>query len=285
MTDSWDDHFLKATENPELPPGGPKRSVGLWIVVALLIAAGGVAIYVVFGGRSTEPTNTVKASKPEAPQPVQPLGGDAAPITVPPLDQTDTLVRQLVRQLSSHPRVAAWLAADGLVRNFTVVVANIAEGRTPARHLRMLRPSSSFRVVERGNNLHADPRNYERYNDLADAVAAIDPKGAAGLYATFKPRIEEAYRELGSPDTPFDQTLERAIVLLLETPAVDGALRVEPKGIGYGFVDTRLEDLSGAQKQLLRMGPRNMGLIQAKLREVALALGIPPGRLPENLNR
>ena len=41
-----------------------------------------------------------------------------------------------------------------------------------------------------------------------------------------------------------------------------------------------LESLTNAQKQLLRMGPRNVKLIQAKLREVAVALGIPASRLP-----
>ena len=59
-------------------------------------------------------------------------------------------------------------------------------------------------------------------------------------------------------------------------------MRVEPmpEGIGYGFVDPQLESLSNPQKQLLRMGPRNIRLIQAKLRETALALGIPASRLP-----
>ena len=34
------------------------------------------------------------------------------------------------------------------------------------------------------------------------------------------------------------------------------------------------------QKQLLRMGPTNARRIQASLRRIALALGIPAGRLP-----
>ena len=59
----------------------------------------------------------------------------------------------------------------------------------------------------------------------------------------------------------------------------DVALR--PGGIGYAYVDPRLESLSAAQKQLLRMGPENVRTIQAKLREIALALGIPDSRLPQ----
>ena len=239
-------------------------------------------MFEIFFGRQTAAPVTTAPERVEASQPLQPLGGDAAPIVLPPLDQSDPLVRELVKTISSHPRLAAWLATDGLIRNFTVVVANVAEGKTPAAHLRVLRPSSSFQVVERGGDLYVDPRSYERYDGLAAAVASIEPAGAARLYGTLKPRIEEAYRDLGFPETSFDRTLERVIVLLLETPVLDAAvrMRVEPRGIGYAFADRDLEALRAAQKQLLRMGPRNVRIIQSSLREIALALGIPAERLP-----
>jgi hypothetical protein len=74
--------------------------------------------------------------------------------------------------------------------------------------------------------------------------------------------------------------LERAIVLLLKTPVREGTLAVEPRGIVYGFADAELEKLTAAQKQLLRMGPGNVRVVQRTLRDIALALGIPPERLP-----
>lgn len=281
MPDPWDHELLKTADEPP-EPSSPRHQAGLWIIAALLVVAAIVAAYVVFGGRSTpERTTTAEAPSPvEAQQPVQPLGGDAMLITVPPLDETDALVRRLVRELSSHPQVAAWLATEDRIRNFTVVVANIAEGKTPAALLRPLRPSSGFRVIERSDDLYLDPRTYERYAGLADAVASIDPAGGARLYATLKPRIEEAHRDLGYLDTPFDRMLERAIVLLLKTPVQEGPVRVEPRGIVYGFADADLEELTAAQKQLLRMGPRNARVVQRNLRDIALALGIPSERLP-----
>ena len=57
-------------------------------------------------------------------------------------------------------------------------------------------------------------------------------------------------------------------------------MRVEPRGAGYGFADPRLERLTAAQKQLLRMGPANARLVQGSLRTIALELGIPAERLP-----
>ena len=208
-----------------------------------------------------------------------PLGGKGDPITLPPLDQSDTLVRTLVQALTESPAVMSWLPTNGLIRNFTVVVSNIAEGPTPAKHVKVLRPAAPFRIISRDGSTFVDPRSYDRYTTIADAIASVSPAGAAKLYATLKPRIEDAQRDLGSADS-FDRTLERAIVVLLGTPAIDGSERLKPKGIGYGFVDPRLESLTPAQKQLLRMGPRNVRVIKTKLREIAVALGIPPAHLP-----
>jgi hypothetical protein len=135
--------------------------------------------------------------------------------------------------------------------------------------------------VARNNQLFIDPRSYQRYDAIADAVASIDPPGASRLYATLKPRIGEAYGQLGQPENAFDATLERAIVALLQTPVVDGPVRVESKGgTGYRYADPKLEGLTAAQRHLLRTGPRNVRMIQSALRQLAIALGIPPGRLP-----
>jgi len=270
------DYELEKTPD-DLPP--PRRSTGWWVLAAVLIAAAAVAAYFVFGHRPPAPAPVSERARPAQPAD-HPLGGDAAPIVLPPLNETDALVRELVKKISSHPRVAAWLATDDLIRSFTTAATNVAEGKTPARQLPMLRPSSGFRVLERGGDLVIDPRSYERYDALAAAAASMDAEGSARLYATLKPRIEEAARELGV--SPFDRTLERTIVLLLSTPVVDGPIRVEPRGIGYGFADPKLEALTGGQKQLLRMGPRNQRVVQTSLRAVALALGIPAERLPPN---
>jgi hypothetical protein len=50
--------------------------------------------------------------------------------------------------------------------------------------------------------------------------------------------------------------------------------------ITWRYEDPGLEDLSPAQKQLLRMGPANVRRVQRQLRALAQALGIPSNRLP-----
>ncbi len=284
MLNEWDDKDLLKT-TPEAAAPVPLRSPAhQWVPVAILVGAAAIAVYVAFGNWTGggRPTTAVASLPPAATEASRPLGGDAMSVVVPPLDESDALVGELLKKLSMHPRVTAWLATKGLVRNFTVVVTNIAEGMAPASLVPALRPPSRFNVIERGTALYIDPKSYERYTGLADAVASMDPAASARLYATLKPRIEEAYADLGNEEPRFDRTLERAIVLLLRTPVPNDPIALKPKGIGYGFADERLERLTAAQKQLLRTGPQNARAIQRSLREIAQALGIPPERLRAN---
>lgn len=280
--DPTDIDLQKTPPISRAPAAVSRQSPALWIAaVVVLVVAGAAAAYLLLAGRDTPDPGTTRdvALAGSAPTDAErPLGPDVEPIELPPLDESDALVRTLVQALSSHPRVAAWLATDHLIRNFTVVVDNIATGETPARHLGVFRPADPFEVTARETGPIVNPASYERYTPVAAAIDSIDPQGAARLYATLKPRIEEASRELGRTE-PFDRTLERAILVLLNTPAVDATARLVPEGGTYRYAEPSIEALSAAQKQFARMGPRNVRAVQAKLQAIALALGIQPERL------
>jgi hypothetical protein len=116
--DSWDEKLLKTTN--ELLPAAVPTGRGTWVLTVLLFAAI-VAVYVVLWGLPTPgKTSTGEPSKllpeMESLDRMQPLGGDAMSVTLTPLDESDTFVRDLVRRLSSHPSVVAWLATDNLIR-------------------------------------------------------------------------------------------------------------------------------------------------------------------------
>jgi DUF3014 family protein len=274
-------------EGEELPPptAVPVRSntgpVALVAVVVLALGLG--AIY--YASRQPSPRSPTPAVQPQpaaAPTvpPPAPLGGEPEATTIPPLDESDPVVRMLARMLSENPTFVAWLASDDLIRTFTLTVVKVAEGQSPATNLKMMRPRAGFSVRRRGQDTYLDDRSYQRYTPLANAVASIDPAGAARLYATLKPRIEDAYRELGY-NTPFDPTLERAMVSLLSTTVPDKPITLQPgKATEYLYVDPALERLTKAQKHLLRLGPRNARTVQGSLRNIASALGIPADRLP-----
>ena len=283
MAENLHDYELRQSPG-ELLPSPPQRPrvAKLLLVVVLLLAGTGAGVYY-FLKRTAPPAETA-TSTPKAAgagsDARAALGSDPMKVTLPPLEQSDEIVRRLVSALSSHPSVAAWLTTNGLVRNFTVVVSNIAEEDPPAVHVTRLRPAGRFQVLERNGAMTIDPRSYQRYTPLASAVASIDPEGSARLYATLKPLIEEAHRDLGYGKTSFDATLERAIVKLLSTPVLGEPVRVEPHGIGYRFEDPRIEALTPAQKHLLRFGPDNGQVVRQALRNLAVALGIPKERLP-----
>jgi hypothetical protein len=260
------------------PPKHSRRTTTISIVIALVlgIGAGAGVWYYAYRTSPSQPAATPTVARPAIAQPpvTRPLA--PAAVTLPPLPETDALMRELVGALSSHPTVAAWLATNGLISNFTVVTLNISEGKAPATHLRALAPRGRFLTGGSAGSLYLDPRSYERYNGYAEAVAALDATGTARLYLTVKPRILDAYRELGSPDGDFDPVLQRAIGELLKVPVVEGNIPLQRRVVSFAFADPRLESLSPVQRQFLRMGPRNVEAVQAKLREIAGLLNLHP---------
>src|SRR5438067_10945806 len=156
-----------------------------------------------------------------------------------------------------------------------VVGVNMAEQPCSLPHLLCLAPEASYQHVTRDGRLYLDPRSYARYDAAADVIASLDPRAAVDLYRQVQPLCEEAYRELGHPPGRFDDVVAKAIQTLLATPVVDGEIELRPKVVTYAFADRRLEALSPAQRHLLRMGPRNVRMIQGELHALAAALGVP----------
>jgi hypothetical protein len=265
----------------ETEPPPPHRRWPAFVALAALVILAGAGWYFWLrqGRQDTTPQATDTAVQPQTSTVrLPPEPGEN--IDLPPLDESDAIVRELVSRLSSHPRVAAWLTTDHLIRDFAAIVVNISQGQTPTPHLTHVMPGGAFQAQTEGSRIRIDPRSYSRYDGYAQAIAGLDAQGAARLYATLKPRIEEAYQALGAPDGSFDRTMEKAIIRLLETPIVEGDIPLSSTTVAYSFADPALEGLAPAQRQFLRMGPANMRAVRAKLVEIARFLGIPPESLP-----
>lgn len=255
----------------EAPAGGPSLLIPA-IAIAAIIGIGAAVLLWPKSGPAPNKAVAVSEHAVTVPPKLTAEPGDNIPL--PPLDETDPLVRQLVGQISSHPRVAAWLATNGLLRNFAAVVANISEGETPVVNLAKQRPREPFLVKPGASGTIIDPASYKRYDSYADAVAGLDARGTARLYATLKPRIAEAYKDLGYSDGDIDGALTRAIMVLVRAPEVNRDIAVTRTSVMWQFADPALESLPQAERQIIRMGPRNQKLIQDKLRELAPHLGI-----------
>jgi hypothetical protein len=200
-------------------------------------------------------------------------------VPLPPLDASDAFVRGIAQALSAHPELARWLAQSALVRTLTAVVDNVANGETPRPHLAFLAPTQRFRAARRpSRQIAPDPAGFAGYEPFADAVASIDAGAAATAYRTLAPLFEAAYVELGHPGGGFPKALERALQALVAVPVLREDVALVPHAIGFRYEDPALEALTPAQRQFLRIGPRNVRIVQAKLRELQAALA--PERAP-----
>ncbi|HEM47008.1 MAG TPA: DUF3014 domain-containing protein [Alphaproteobacteria bacterium] len=270
-----------------------RRTIRAVAVVVVLLVLAGAGWWLFFRGEEPprpmpSPPTPVERPEPEpAPVPApapEPRPEPAEPVAesdrLPPVDSSDSLVREEVGALSEEPELTDWLTTDEIVRRFVASVDNVAEGRTPRDQLVSMWPTTRFTVVGDPERPRISPLAYARYDRITDVFVSIDSRSAVRVYRELRPLIDEAYRDLGYPDRPFDEALEDAIAELLAAPVVVGDPYLEPRVISYAYEDPALEGLSDAQKQLLRMGPENAPRIQRKLREVARTLGIPESELP-----
>ena len=282
MPDDLDDFDLEPTRRPEDEPTvrpyrpEPPRKGGLLFPVTLaataVLAIGLLGVlYLVFRHPTPKASPTpVATALPPAPE-ASPTATPSPPL--PALDASDGFVREIAASLSTHPELARWLARASLIRTLTVVVLNIAEGETPRPHLEFLAPRQRFRAGRRpGRLIVPDPAGFAGYDVFGDAVASVDATAAANAYRTLAPLFEAAYVDLGHPEGGFPGALDRAIRALLAVPVLRDDVELVPHALGFRYADAKLETLTPAQKQFLRIGPRNVRLVQGKLRELAAAL-------------
>jgi Protein of unknown function (DUF3014) len=261
----------------DVPPPRPSR---IGPILSLALVAGLVAGFWVYRVRQTAPAEAPVPAPVASPKArTAPLAEGGPAVVLPPLDQFDPFLRDTLSSLTKAPVALAWLSTNHLAEQFVAIVQSTAEGQAPMRMLAALR-RGSFRVTTQGGRTVIDSASYARYDGIADAVTSLDPAASAKIYGVLKPRLEEAYASLGIADSSMDAALEGAIVKLLSTPVPDDPIEVQASGGVYAYASPALEQLSSAQKLLIRTGPANARKIQARLREIALALGIPASRLP-----
>lgn len=263
----------------------PKKIRGLAIAIFVVLAVTAALYYFVFMKKPAAPA----ASQEPPAEAVTPAGGEKTaaggsgePLAFPSvaLGESDAAVREFAAALSTNPEFAKWLLTKDLVRRFVVAVDNVANGLSPKPHIDFFSPSGPFRVVRTKEGVLVDEASYSRYDPVIGVVLSMDAVAAARLYRAVKPLLQAAYRDLGYPGVDFEDTLVRAMAELLGTPVSEGPVVLEKKILSYAMTDEKLEGLSPAQKQLLRMGPKGVRAVHGKIRELAAALGVPGSRLP-----
>lgn len=243
----------------------PPSPAPLVLVVLGMVAAAAGGLYW-FLGKAPPPQPPGAAAAPAPPEP----SAQSTGISVNPENQ-----QKLLEAVSPNPALRTLLSAPELAQRWAVAVENLANDVVPRKQLEPLAPAGPFAVVRKGDRAFIDPQSYRRYDRVGDVVASVNVDALVIVYAALRPALEAAYRALGYPDGSIDKAATRALHRIDIAPIRDEELAVvEGTGATWSFADPALERLGDVDKQILRMGPRNGRILQAKAREIAAALGM-----------
>jgi hypothetical protein len=264
------------------------RDKAIWWSAGIVIAAA-IAIGVYYRFYSPAPTppaehptvapQTAPPPAPAIQHPVPSAAEQQAPL--PPLDQSDPVVRDSLAGLLGKPAVAKFLVPHQLIRDFVVTVDNLPRKKVAAE-LRPLQPTPGETAVDtQGGSTTLSQQNYARYAPLMEVVSSTDPKALAAVYFRMYPLFQQAYENLGYPGKYFNDRLVQAIDSLLATPDVQGPITLVRPKVFYQFADPSLEALPAGQKLLIRMGPQNASVIKAKLQQFRAAITATPPQMSQ----
>lgn len=239
---------------------------GLWGVVGLLIAG---VVAGVFGARyflAPAPAPGLSSPTPAT---------ATAPSNLPALEDSDKLAREKAAGLSADLSFREWLESDSLIARLTAVINRAAHGQVPRDILAPFAPKEKFKVKTKDGKVVVDPAGYARYDKIAAFAGSVNALDAANVFTYLLPLFDAAQRGLGEPNTSAKEALFTAVRELLAAPVLEGdvPLKAGKKGIGWAYADEKLEALSPAQKQMIRLGPKNQRALQLQLRAIAEALG------------
>jgi hypothetical protein len=245
-------------------------------VATCVFAAGGAlaTLFVIAGGRVEAPSVVEERPVAARSQTTAPPGSDVQHAeNVNRQSLGDDALRYTVAKLSSHPELASWLMNDELTERFVRAVEAVAQGSSPRAGLDFLAPQGQFLVHDYKLDYAIAQGTYRRFDVVADVFTSLDVDGVVSTFWKVAPSIDRDFAHASWAGEGFEQQLEQAVAHLLEVDVPDGPIEVERRAIAYEFAEDDLQRLSEAQKQLLRMGPRNAKKIQEKLREIQNAFG------------
>lgn len=275
--------------NKATDPEDSFRDKAIWWSAGIVIA-GAIAIgvyYRYYSPAPAAPPAPHPAAAPQAAPPPEPAIQHPVPSAaeqqtpLPPLDQSDPVVRDSLIGLLGKPAVAKYVVPHQVIRDFVVTVDNLPRKKVAAE-LRPLQPTTGDTAVDQqGNSTMLSQQNYARYAALMDVVGSTDPKALAAVYFRLYPLFQQAYENLGYPGKYFNDRMVQAIDSLLATPDVPGPIELVRPKVFYQFADPKLEALPAGQKVLIRMGPQNASVIKAKLQLLRAAITASPPQMSQ----
>lgn len=182
---------------------------------------------------------------------------------VPPLQESDEFIVENV-----EPSEKSLMIPIDIITNSVVFIDNFSRGELVSRFSPLLKPSQPFTVTNIDKAIVMQVESYQRYDKYAETVSRIDVDNFISLYQRLTPLIDQAYQDIGYPKGSFNNTLNKAITEVLDTPIIRYKIKLNAASVTYKFEDENLELLPDTQKLMLRMGPDNLQKVQQKLEEI-----------------
>lgn len=267
-----------------------KRRLPALHLILIVIGIVGIVAAIYFPSRQSEPSieeNTTSIvsthapaeappviSMPEAPDIPAPEPEAAATQQPIPavaqvsLETSDLELREMLTPVNASTVITQALGTDDLILRSAGLIDGFSHGLTPRKILPLEPPKQKFTPLIIDGEVQLDPASYQRYNNYAKAITAVDTGLLVTAFHRYRPLIEQAYEEFGYSAEELDNALIRSLDYVIATPELDRPIALERKEAVFLYADPELEKLPSLQKQLLRMGPDNT----AKIKQWAEAL-------------
>ena len=187
-------------------------------------------------------------------------------------ETADVYARDMVESLNGGKALAQFVAGDYIVERAVAIVDAMRRGEVPYKLLPVSRPSKPFPISDDGLRVTMDPSGFSRYDGFAQWVNGIDVLAIIELLNDYEQISTEALSRMGVGDFDIRSAVLAATTEILATPIAPQNAELMKREANWVYMDPELEALSALQKQVLRMGPENSEIIQAKARELRSAV-------------
>ena len=219
-----------------------------------------------------EPVETAPAPAPVVPEPrtVTPPPEPAVPL--PPLSSSDAEVAAALNESFGQQAVSQYLNPGDIIRKLVVTVDNLARPTLPLDKRIVAATPGLFVIAGPEDARYLSDENYARYTPFVTLVSRTEASTLVAVYRRYYPLMQEAWLELGYPQTNFEARVIEVIDHLLAAPTVAAPVDLMQPKVLYEYRDPLLENRSSGQKILMRIGPDHAATLKARLREIRALL-------------
>ena len=167
---------------------------------------------------------------------------------------------------------AQFVAGDYVVERAVALADHLRRGEVPYTLIPVSRPKQPFKILDDGLRVTIHPDSFERYDPFAQWIDGIDAEALVATYRKFSTVAAGALSAMGVTDVSINEVALAAVTEVISVPNVDLSAELMKQEANWVYVDPELEAMPALHKQIVRMGPINMELVQSKAREIRGAL-------------